>query len=377
MRNITKQHNGIDWLLLAVVGTIASWGLVTLYTFDATEAALFDKQVLVLSIAGIVMLVLSYGNYRFLRKSWVVMALYSVVVAMLAGLIIFGSVFSGAQSWFSVGGFALQPAEFAKLALILVLAKYFSKRHVEIASARHLLVSGLYALVLFVLVARQPDFGSAVIIFLIWFGMVLLAGINWKQVALLVLSGAVALVMMWFFVFSPYQQQRIITYIQPSADVQGTGYNAAQAEIAVGSGGVLGKGVGYGSQSRLSFLPQYQTDFIVAAFAEEWGFVGVITLLGLYGLVIVRLVQSGMHGETNFEMLFAGGVAIYFMAHVVVHTGINIGVLPVTGITIPFMSYGGSHLLAEAIALGLVFGMRRYRRSIHRQGSQAELYTHS
>lgn len=377
MRNITKQHNGIDWILVAVVGTIASWGLVTLYTFDAVEQALFDKQVLVLSIAGIVMLLLSFGNYRFLRHSWVVMGVYALVVAMLAALIVFGSVFSGAQSWFALGGFALQPAEFAKIALILVLAKYFSKRHIEIASWRHLLVSGLYALVLFVLVARQPDFGSAVIIFLIWFGMVLLAGINWKQVGLLVATGAVSLVLMWFFVFSPYQQQRIITYIQPTADVQGSGYNAAQAEIAVGSGGVWGKGVGYGSQSRLAFLPQYQTDFIVAAFAEEWGFVGVLTLLGLYLVVIVRLVQSGMHGETNFEMLFAGGVAIYLMAHVVVHTGINIGVLPVTGITIPFMSYGGSHLLAEAIALGLIFGMRRYRRSIHRQGAQSELYTHS
>ena len=377
MRKVTVSTSGIDWVLVGLIGTISAWGLFTLYSFDTVNQGLFDKQVVVLSIALIVMFSASFINYRFLRHSWVVMTMYGGIVTVLAALIVYGSVFSGAQSWFSLGSFAIQPAEFAKVILILVLAKYFSKRHIEIASFRHIVISGAYALVLFVLVAQQPDFGSAVILFLIWFGMVLLAGINWKQLLLLLGAGVAAMVLMWFLLFTSYQQQRIITYINPEADRQGSGYNSAQAEIAVGSGGLWGKGIGYGSQSRLAFLPQYETDFVIAAFGEEWGFVGVLVLMTLYLLIIVRLSNAGMYGETNFEMLFAGGVAIYFMSHVIVHTGINIGLLPVTGITIPFMSYGGSHLLAECMAVGMVFGMRRYRRTIHRQGTHAELYTHS
>jgi rod shape determining protein RodA len=371
------MHHGIDWISCAIITVIASWGLLVLYSFDNSGSALFYKQIVLVVIALAVLVGASFVNYRFLRKSWVVMSLYAAIVGMLGLLSIYGSVFSGAQSWFSFGSFALQPAEFAKVILIIVLAKYFSKRHVEIKSIKHLVISGLYTFVLFVLVASQPDFGSAVILFLIWFGMVLLAGINYKQVVLLVGGGLLMLGMLWMFVFSPYQKDRIESFIDPAADIRGAGYNAAQATIAVGSGGLLGKGVGYGSQSRLQFLPQYETDFIVAAFAEEWGFVGMLALLGLYALLVYRIARTGMHGETNFEMLFAGGVAIYFTAHVVVHTGINVGLLPVTGITIPFMSYGGSHLVAESLAMGILFGMRRYNRPVHRQGTHTELYTHS
>ncbi len=377
MRKITQTKSSIDWILVSLIALVATWSLSVLYSFSDANSTQFDKQIVVLSISMITMISLSFVDFRFLRQSWIVMSIYGVIVTALASLIVFGSVFKGAQSWFSVGTFAIQPAEFAKVALILILAKYFSKRHIEIASIKHIIVSGLYALVLFALVARQPDFGSAMILFCIWFGMVLLAGLNWKHLFMLIGSGAVALCLMWFFVFSPFQQQRIITFVNPEADLRGSGYNSAQATIAVGSGGILGKGVGFGSQSRLEFLPEHQTDFVIAAFAEEWGFVGMIALLLLYIAIIGRIIYSGMRGETNFEMLFAGGVAIYFMAHIIIHTGINIGLLPVTGITIPFMSYGGSHLLAESIAVGILFGMRKHRRTTHRQSSQIELYSHS
>ena len=377
MRKITKAKNSIDWVLVSLLGVVSLWGLSVLYSSSYDSLGLFDKQIMLISIACITMLGLSFFDFRFLRLSWVVMSIYIAIVGVLASLVVFGSVFSGAQSWFSVGSFAIQPAEFAKVALILVLAKYFSKRHVEIASIKHIIVSGLYALVLFVLVARQPDFGSALILFCIWFGMVLLAGLNWKHLFILIGGGILALGMMWLFMFSPYQKQRIITFINPEADLRGSGYNSAQATIAVGSGGITGRGIGNGSQSRLQFLPQYQTDFIVAAFAEEWGFIGMLFLLLIYVAIVSRIILSGMHGETNFEMLFAGGVAIYFGSHIIIHTGINVGLLPVTGITIPFMSYGGSHLLAEAIAVGIVFGMRKHRRTTHRQSSQTELYSHT
>jgi len=267
----------------------------------------------------------------------------------------------------------VQPAEVVKLVLILVLAKYFSRRHVAIKNIRHVIVSGLYAFIMFVLVLVQPDFGSALIIFMIWFGMIMVSGISKKHLLLVFVVGTLAFAAMWTGVLQDYQKARIMTFLHPLQDIQGTGYNAYQSTIAVGSGQVTGKGLGYGTQSRLSFLPEYQTDFIFAAFAEEWGFVGVIILFLLFGVVMWRIIINAMYGATNFEVLFGMGVAIMIMSHFVVHVGMNIGLLPVTGITIPFMSYGGSHLLVTFVALGVVMGMRRYARAAHKDLLQNEL----
>ncbi len=172
---------------------------------------------------------------------------------------------------------------------------------------------------------------------------------------------------LWSFVFQTYQKQRIMTFIHPLTDIRGTGYNAYQSTIAVGSGKILGKGVGYGTQSKLQFLPEYETDFIFASFAEEWGFVGVLILLTLYGLVLWRILQNAQVGAGNFETFFGLGLAILFIIHIIIHAGMNMGILPVTGTTIPFMSYGGSHLLTEFLGLGILMGMRRYSRAAHRE----------
>ncbi len=168
------------------------------------------------------------------------------------------------------------------------------------------------------------------------------------------------------YVFKDFQKQRIINFIHPLADIRGSGYHAYQSTIAVGSGQVLGKGVGYGTQSRLQFLPEYHTDFIFAAFSEEWGFIGSVLLFAVFGVVIWRVLANALHGESNFEILFGAGVAILLFAHFMINVGMNIGLLPVTGITVPFMSYGGSHLLTEFMALGILMGMRRYARPVHK-----------
>jgi rod shape determining protein RodA len=196
--------------------------------------------------------------------------------------------------------------------------------------------------------------------------MVLISGISKKHLLAVFLIGIVSFSGLWLYVFRDYQKARIETFIHPLADIHGAGYNAYQSTIAVGSGEVLGKGIGYGTQSKLNFLPEYQTDFIFAAFAEEWGFVGVLILLFLYGVIIWRILLSAMHGSSNFEILYGTGIAILLMTHLVVNVGMNIGLLPVTGVTIPFMSYGGSHLVTEFTAIGILMGMRRYRRPVHR-----------
>jgi rod shape determining protein RodA len=281
-------------------------------------------------------------------------------------LAVVGKVVKGAQSWFDFGLFSFQPSDPIKLVIIIVLAKYFSRRHIEIANIRHILVSGMYAFIVFALILIQPDFGSAMVVFFIWLGMVLVSGISKKHILAVFLAGSLAFAGLWGFAFKDYQKDRIKTFVDPLHDIHGAGYNVYQSVIAVGSGQIIGKGVGYGTQSRLKFLPEYQTDFIMAAFAEEWGFIGVLLLFVLFAIVVWRIIVNAIRGATNFEILFGAGLAIFIIAHVVINVGMNIGLMPVTGITLPFLSYGGTHVLTELLGLGILMGMRRYSRAGHK-----------
>ncbi len=312
-------------------------------------------------------------DWRFLKRTDIVTILFICANVLLVLLFFTGYTAKGAQSWFRIGAFSFQPSDFVKIFLILILAKYFSRRHIEIAHIRHIILSGLYTLIPLSLVFFQPDLGSAIIIFLIWFGMILVAGISKKHLIFVFSMLAIVFLLLWSFALAPYQKERIVTFLHPLADLQGAGYNAYQSTIAVGSGGLLGKGVGYGTQSRLHFLPEYETDFIFAAFAEEWGFIGVLMLLLLFGVVIWRILSNAFLGESNFEMLFGLGLAIYIISHFGVHVGMNVGLLPITGTTLPFMSYGGSHILAEFVGIGMLMGMRRYQRSVHKDVADQEV----
>lgn len=356
----------IDFPALISAILIVVLGLVTMNTFGDVANSFFSKQIVWLIISIFALLLISFIDVRFLRRTSVIIWIYGITVSILVSLFIFGSVFQGSQSWFNLGFFAFQPAELAKLVLVLLLAKYFSKRHVEIKNIRHIIVSGVYAGILFLLIMAQPDFGSALIIFSIWFGMVLFSGLSKKHFISLVGAGALAFVILWTGVFADYQKDRILTFLNPLQDLQGAGYNAYQSTVSVGSGMMWGKGVGHGTQSRLLFLPEYQTDFIFAAYAEEWGFVGTVILFMLYLLLIFRILKIAIHGESNFEILYSIGFSILIMTHVIIHTGINIGLLPVTGITIPFMSYGGTNLLVLFSGLGILFAMRKYERPVHK-----------
>ena len=371
LNSFSDSLRKIDWVLFFALVPIVLAGLVTMNSFVETND-FFSRQLIWLTVSLIVFFTVSQIDFRFLRRTSVVTWLFFIGVILLSLLVVVGSVSRGAQSWFDFGGFSVQPAELAKLILIIILAKYFSRRHVEIRNIRHIIVSGAYTLIFFVLVLMQPDFGSAIIIFLIWFGMVMVSGISKKHLLAVFLSSAIVLGGFWTFVFEDYQKDRIMTFIHPLEDIQGAGYNAFQSTVAVGSGELLGKGLGYGTQSRLKFLPEYQTDFIFAAFAEEWGFLGVILLFVFYGIVMVRIFQNALHGATNFEILYGLGLAIMFMAHITINIGMNIGLLPVTGITIPFMSYGGTHLLVSFLGLGILMSMRQYSRGAHRDVMQNE-----
>jgi len=355
----------VDWLLVVSLAALAGTGLLTMRSFTGTNY-FFTRQSIWLVLGFGLLFAMSRIDFRFLRRSGLLVLLYIALAAALGGLLLFGEMTKGARGWIDFGFFSFQPADFMKLVLILILAKYFSRRHIEIAQVRHILVSGLYALAPFALILLQPDFGSAVIVAVLWLGMIMVSGVSKKHLLIVLAVGLATLGVLWFSVFTANQQARIITFFYPLADIRGAGYSAFQSTIAVGSGQLLGKGVGFGTQSRLNFLPEYETDFIFAAFAEEWGLVGVAIYFALFGFVIWRIMQTSSRGATNFETLYGLGLALFFMSHFIINVGMNIGLLPVTGLTLPFTSYGGSHLLAEFLGLGILMGMRRYSYAVHR-----------
>ena len=361
----------IDWIMFSSVMVIASLGLLTMSAFVSTDLFL-EKQIIWLIISVTVFFLLSFIDYRFLNKTNVVTAIFLISLILLFALFVLGHTAKGAESWFKFGGMSFQPSDPIKLVLIILLAKYFSKRHVEIANIRHIFVSGCYALSIFLLVLFQPDFGSALIIFLIWLGMILVSGISKKHLLLVFMLGATAFSVFWAYGLKDYQKKRVINFLHPLSDIRGSGYNAYQSTIAIGSGQILGKGIGYGTQSKLKFLPEYRSDFIFSAYAEEWGLVGVGILFLFFGIFIWRIISNAYYGATNFEILFGLGLAILFMSHFLVNVGMALGLMPVTGITFPFMSYGGTNLLSSFVGLGILMGMRRYRRDAHKDNIKNE-----
>lgn len=355
-----------SWPLLATAVVISLIGVVTMHPFDGSPS-LAPRQLIFVGLGTAVFIACAALDLRFIRRSPAIIAGYLTAIVLLGLVLVVGDTIMGARSWFDFGFFAFQPADLAKLAVIALLAKYFSRRHMEIGNFRHIIVSGAYTAAIVLLILIQPDLGTAVILMTVWFGMVLVSGIPLRHLAVVAMMGLAAAAGLWLFGLKEHQRERISTFLNPAADITGAGYNAYQAMVASGSGEMWGKSIGYGTQSKLRFLPEYQTDFIFAAFMEEWGFVGVVLLLSLFGFLLFQLLSIARRAATNFDALFTIGVLILFLAHIGFHAGINLGLLPVTGTTIPFMSSGGSHLIIEFAALGIIASLARQGRSVSRE----------
>lgn len=369
---IIQRYAGIDWILFLATLPLLAAGLISMRSFGGESDYYFTRQLFWIGISIFVFFAFSLVDWRFLRKSELLAGFFVLMSFFLAALLVLGKTVKGAASWFDLGLFSIEPVDPLKIVIILILAKYFSRRHIEIANIRHIILPSLYVFIPALLVFFQPDFGSSIIIFLIWLGMMLVSGINKKHLLAIFLIVIVTLTSAWLFVFKPYQKARILTFIDPARDARGAGYNALQSMIAVGSGRFFGKGIGFGSQSRLEFLPEHQTDFVFAAFAEEWGFVGTVFIFLFYGIIIWRIFRIASLGRSNFESLYGIGVAIFLMAHFFVNIGMNIGIMPITGTTLPFLSYGGTHMLTVYTALGILMGMRRYSRHTHPDDAETE-----
>ncbi len=356
----------LDWVLIGAILLLIIIGLLSIASASQARTGVFInfKKQLFFAVIGLILLgTFCFIDYRFLRNySAVVLILYILSIFLLILLLVFGSKVRGAVSWFQfkspIGELGFEPVEIMKFVLIVILAKYFSNRHIDFGLIRHIFISGFYVLIPVVLVLLQPDLGSAALLLIIWVGIMLVSGIRARHLLALFLIFAVISGFSWKFFLKDYQRARILTFFEPQRDPLGQGYNILQSIIAIGSGGFWGKGLGHGSQSQLNFLPEQHTDFIWATIAEEWGFFGVAFVLVLWGIIFWRLFIIAIGATTNFARLFVFGFMLLLLAHISINIGMNMGFLPVIGIPLPLLSYGGSSLVATLLAFGIVQNIR-------------------
>lgn len=354
MSKIISHLKGLDWLVIVCVISLCIIGLVSIYSSSGVDLSSFRKQIYFIGMGIVLMILLSVVDWRLFREEpYLLLLFYLSLVLLLAGLLIFGSETRGIRGWYRLGPISFDPLPFTEIALIILLAKYFSKRHVELYNMKHIIVSGLYALTPFLLVFLQPDLGSALLLGATWLGVLLVSGIKTKHLLVLVLLGLIVLALGWSVILKPYQRERVMGFLFSDDQGQGVGWSQRQAKIAIGSGGLLGKGFQRGSQVQLGFLTLPQTDFIYAAISEEFGWIGGTLTILLITILCLRMVFLAFKSGSNFPRLFAIGLSVIIMFQSFVHVGVNLALLPVIGLPLPFVSYGGSHLIAYFMGLGI------------------------
>jgi len=345
----------LDWVLTISVLLLMIIGLMSIFsTSFYHEKSYFYKQAIFIVVGFFLMLIFAFIDYRIFRNHPTLLLILYFISVFLLVIVLFLSKSRGAASWLNLGFFNVEPVEIAKLAMVLIFAQYFSIRHIELYRLKHIIISGIYTVLVVGLVFLQPDLGSALVLIFLWIGVMIIAGIKLKQLLLLLLIGVILFSIAWLIILKPYQKDRITGFINPYLDPRGSGYHRIQSMIAIGSGGFLGRGLGHGPQSQLNFLPEQHTDFIFASIGEEWGFVGLIIIFILYFLLFSRIIKIAIRAENNFARLFCVGSVIVFIFHVFVNIGMNLGILPITGIPLSFLSYGGSNLLINFIMLGII-----------------------
>ncbi|HNU95949.1 MAG TPA: rod shape-determining protein RodA [Candidatus Magasanikbacteria bacterium] len=347
-----------DWLLFLAVFFLIAFGLMAIYSVDlssGSELVYFKKQVIALFLGMSVLFIASVLQYTFFKSyaRWI----YYFSVTLLLAVLFLGQNIRGTTGWFNFAGFSFQPVELAKVGLILMLAYVISNFGRQFDKPKFFFFTFILALVPIFLVMNQPDLGSAVLLGSIWFALMLLTGARKSLIFGFVLFFIALAVFSWFFLFKDYQKDRILTFIDPAHDPLGSGYNVTQSIIAVGSGNLFGRGLGFGSQSQLRFLPETQTDFIFSVIAEELGFLGVSVILFLFFIIFWRLLSLASKTGNDFIALTVSGIAALFFTQFFINIGANVGMLPVTGVTLPFVSYGGSSLIMNLLLIGIVQSM--------------------
>lgn len=347
-----------DWTLCGLVLAIAGLGLVNLYSAShagGEAGTAYVRQAWWLGLGMLVMLAVAVPDYRLLETY--AYPLYAVSLLLLAYVLFFGRTISGSQRWIALGGLALQPSELAKVALVAVLAKFFLGGEPDQQyGLRDLVVPLVLLAVPFALVALQPDLGTALLFSAIFFSIVFFAGLRWQTLLGVMLAGVASLPVAWSLL-KDYQKSRVLTFVDPSTDPLGAGYHIIQSKIAVGSGMLLGKGYLKGTQAHLYFLPERHTDFIFSVWAEEWGFVGSVLVVLLYGALIAWGLNIARHCRDRFGRMLALGITANIFWQSAVNIGMVLGLLPVVGVPLPLFSYGGSSLVSTMLSFGILMSI--------------------
>jgi len=346
----------LDWGLITPVILLVGFGLAGIWSACVAKNDLgnFYKQIIFFAIGFILMVILSFFDYRVLKNnSFLILTLYGICLLLLLGLYFFAPEIRGTRGWYKIGFLSLDPIEITKIIMVILLAKYFSMRHVEMYKIRHIIFSGLYVLIPAVLIFMKPDMGGTSVLLLTWLGILLISGIKLRHFLILSLCFLIVAVIAWNFILADYQKQRITSFLFPY-DYLGASWSQNQAKISIGSGKILGEGLARGSQVQYGFLPEPHTDFIFSVLAQEWGLVGVIALFVVYGSLVWRVLRISIESPSNFPRLFASGYVVILITQFFINIGMNLSFVPVVGIYLPFISYGGSGLIGNFIFLGIL-----------------------
>ncbi|MEE9350960.1 MAG: rod shape-determining protein RodA [Thiotrichaceae bacterium] len=356
---VGRLFSGIDFVLLSTVLLLVSIGIFTLYSASGEDMKMVERQLIHLLIASIVMLVFTQLSSTLLQQGaiWV----YAAGIVVLILVLVMGTMGKGAQRWLDLGFFRFQPSEIMKLAVPLMVARYFADKTLP-PRFIDIFWSLLIVFIPVLLIAKQPDLGTALLVASAGIFGIFFSGISWKWIFSSVIAMMVAAPMMFYYGMHDYQRQRVLTFLDPTSDRYGSGYHIIQSSIAIGSGGVDGKGWLKGDQSRLDFLPERHTDFIFAVFGEEFGLTGAILLLLLFLFIIYRGLYLAAMGKDTFSRLLGGSLALTFFVYLIVNTGMVSGLLPVVGVPLPLVSYGGTSMVTLMGAFGLMMGLRVKKR---------------
>jgi rod shape determining protein RodA len=354
-----RIFQNFDWTLLALVLGICTVGIINIYSAGYSIGdrpfPLYLKQIQWVFLGMAFMMLIYFIDYRVINEAAYI--IYGISIALLVVVFLYGYTTRGSQRWISILGFSFQPAELMKLTVIMALARYFDDyKSNEPYNLKELLIPFLIVILPFLLILKQPDLGTALIIVAVSASIIVFIGVNWKSLAIV---GAGALILMpigWRFL-KAYQKERLMTFLNPDNDPLGTGYHIIQSMIAVGSGGIIGKGFLSGSQTQLKFLPEQQTDFVFSVFAEEWGFIGAFVLIIMFMCLIFWGLKIALHSRDLLGTLLSFGITALISWEVFINIGMVLGIVPVVGIPLPFLSYGGSAMIVLMAMIGLLMNV--------------------
>jgi rod shape determining protein RodA len=359
---LAKIH--IDGLLLLGLLMLMAVGLVTIYAAGGQDIGLIQRQLVRLGIAlSVMLLVAQVPPLAYKRLS---PYFYAIGILMLLGVLFFGVSGGGAQRWLGFGGFRFQPSEIMKLAVPMMIAWYISRYNLPPRS-KEVIVGFIIVGIPTLLIAKQPDLGTSLLIASSGIFALFLAGMRWKLILIIAGIGSAFAPIMWFFLMQEYQKRRVITFMNPESDPLGSGYHIIQSKIAIGSGGVDGKGWLQGTQSQLEFLPERHTDFIFAVYSEEFGLMGVLGLLAIYAYIVVIGMLIAMRSQDSYTKLLAGSITLTFFVYVFVNMGMVSGILPVVGVPLPLISYGGTSMVTLLAGFGILMAISTQKRILSRQ----------